>query len=90
MFYISDRFQLSVHKFLLISVIGISAKGHISVDDKNELVAVMFQIVLLSPEMLFISQCWRVMLTSETYSSRIRAHICKQWYVNKFHGQNNV
>jgi len=62
----------------------------LEVDNGNELAAAKFQVVFSSPEMQFMSQRWRVMLTSETYSSRIqaliidKAHTCKQWYA-QFH-----
>ena len=64
--------------------------GVLGVDNWNELAAGKFQIVFSSPEMLFMSQRWRTMLTSETYSSRIQAliideaHTCKQWHA-QFH-----
>jgi len=77
-----------------LKIRGLSV-GVLGVDNRNELAAEKFQIVFSSPEMLFMSQWWRVMLTSETYSSHIQAliineaHTCKQWYA-QFHAYTAV
>ena len=69
--------------------------GVLVVDNRNELAGGKFQLVFSSPEMLFMGQRWRAMLTSETYLSRIQAliideaHTCKQWYA-QFHAYTAV
>ena len=56
----------------------------VGVDPDRDILQGDYQIVFISPELLFTRQ-WRFMLLTETYTSRLHtfvvdeAHTCKQW-----------
>ena len=58
--------------------------GMVGVDPDRNILQGDYQIVFISPELLFTRQ-WRFMLLTEAYTSRLRAfvvdeaHTCKQW-----------